>query len=95
LAWILFRAKDFSTASAYVSGLVSSHGSHAITLSPLVWVAFLAFIADHACGWFLEHRPQVLQRAPAMERALLYASMVVFLYHSIPENPNPFIYFQF
>jgi D-alanyl-lipoteichoic acid acyltransferase DltB (MBOAT superfamily) len=95
LAWILFRAQDFPTAWEYLSGLLIPRGTETIALPPLVWLAFLAFVADHAFGWLLEHRPRALERVPDLEQALLYADMVVFLYHAIPENPNPFIYFQF
>jgi D-alanyl-lipoteichoic acid acyltransferase DltB (MBOAT superfamily) len=94
LAWILFRAQSFPLAWAYLTGLVGAHGA-AVAVSPMVWVAFAAFLFDHAWG-FVEERALVGPgRVPALVQGVAYAAMIVFLYHAKPQNPNPFIYFQF
>jgi alginate O-acetyltransferase complex protein AlgI len=94
LAWILFRAQSFPVAWAYFQGLFVGTG---VSIAPtlMVWVAFAAFVFDHAWGFLEERSPVGLRRIPPFAQGVAYAAMIVFLYHAKPQNPNPFIYFQF
>ncbi|UCD17030.1 MAG: MBOAT family protein [Candidatus Zixiibacteriota bacterium] len=95
LALVLFRAPDFSTAWVYTKGLFYSAGQGTLEIPFLIWIAFASIIVDHIAGWIMEHRPQMKVRVPAFSRAVVYAAMIVFLYHAVPESVNPYIYFQF
>lgn len=95
LSRILFRSPDFTTAWNYTKGLISSPGEAGIDLPLIIWVAFVSIFIDHIYGWLKEHRPNLTMVAPQPVRALAYAAMVVFLFHALPENVNPYIYFQF
>ncbi len=95
LSRILFRSPNFSTAWDYAKGLVTSTGTNTINLPFLLYVGFAAIIIDHIYGWFKEHRPEKIIEVPGLIRALFYAAMIIFLYHAIPQNVAPYVYFQF
>ena len=93
LAWVVFRASDFASASIYLAGLFGrSAGTATVSLSALTLLAFALFVVDHSvrgrvsplraqAGWFAD--------------AMAHAAMIVLLYHCVPDAVNPFIYFQF
>jgi hypothetical protein len=94
-AWVFFFVPDFKTAEIYFLGLLGLGGQDRITLSPLVWCCFIAFLIDHIYGWIIMNRPEWVYQIPLTMRAAAYILMLVFLYHAVPEKANPFIYFQF
>lgn len=95
LSRILFRSPDFSTAWKYTKGLVTSGGSNTIDVSFLLWFGFAAVVIDHIYGWLKEHRPELIIEFPRPVRAVVYAAMIIFLFHAIPQNVAPYVYFQF
>jgi alginate O-acetyltransferase complex protein AlgI len=95
IAWVFFFAPDFRTCMIYFKGLLRFGGHDSLTFSPLVWCSFIAFLVDHAYGWVSIKRPDWIHRVPMTMHAVVYALMIVILYHVVPEKTNPFIYFQF
>jgi len=95
LSRILFRSPDFQTAWDYTRGLFASPGQAGIDIPFLVWVGIVSIFIDHIYGWLKEHKPKLAAPAPASVRAVAYASMIIFISHAIPEQVNPYIYFQF
>jgi|SRR5579884_217895 len=94
-AWVLFRAKDIETAAHYLKGLFGSAGQSVIAVPPIVGYCFVAFVADHLMGWLSENKPELALRLYTRVGAVVYVSMILFLFHALPEKSNPFIYFQF
>jgi len=94
-SWALFRAGDFGVFAVCLRGLFQNSGAQTLELPPLVWVALLALPVDHLAGWLIEHRPQVRLRIPVPALAAAYTAMIVFLFHTRFEQPDPFIYFRF
>lgn len=95
LAWILFRSPNLAVAWIYMKGLLSAPGVDTIEVGLLVYLAFAAFIVDHFVGWLMERRSTVKVRISVYLQALVYAAMILFLYHARTPAANPFIYFQF
>jgi alginate O-acetyltransferase complex protein AlgI len=93
-AWILFRAASFTVASEFISGLWGRSGE-SIHVSSIVMFSMAAVVVDHAVGWILEHRPDLAARPGPIVRAAYLVFLVVFAYHAMPREANPFIYFQF
>lgn len=95
LSMIPVKAADMGTVGIYLTGLVGLGGKEGIQVPPLVWACFLAAFLDHLYGWLAENKGELLEKAPALIPASVYAAMIIFLYHAVPGASNPFIYFQF
>jgi len=61
----------------------------------LAAIAIAAFVIDHVYGWLRQRYESIDSLAPSWAKALLYATMIIFIYHARPVDINPFIYFQF
>ncbi len=95
LAWLLFRAPDFTSAWVFLRGMFGGAGGSGIELPVVVYVAAAGFIIDHVAGYLLERKPETPQRLPAPVRGLAYAGLLVLLWHGMPDHANQFIYFRF
>jgi len=95
IAWVLFRSKDLDGARIFLTGLLGTGGGEGIYVPALVWCCFIAAFLDHLYGWFVQNRPELIEKLPAAVPALFYSGMIVFLYHAVPGVTNPFIYFRF
>jgi D-alanyl-lipoteichoic acid acyltransferase DltB (MBOAT superfamily) len=97
LTWVFFRAPDFTTAWAYLTGLVASGASLPDYSGRLVAVAFyglLMFLLDYGC-WRYDREFPLPVRAPALVRGLAYAAAVLIISFVGGSQVVPFIYFQF
>jgi len=94
LAWILFRAPSFHVAAVYLQGLWGQTGL-VIVPGGLVLFCLAAVVVDHLAGWVEERSPGVLQRVPPVLRGGWFVFLVVFAWHAMAREANPFIYFQF
>lgn len=94
LAWILFRSQSFGQAWVYVVGLFGASGESIVT-GP--WVAFsiTVVVAHHLFGLAAERHPVIGSRGSPVVRAAYFALMILATFHGMPDEPNPFIYFQF
>jgi len=95
LSRILFRSPDFSTAWTYTKGLLASSGQAVIGVPFLVWIAFGSIVVDHLAGWLNERRPEMKWEIPPYVQAIVFATMIIFLFHARPAHVNPYVYFQF
>ncbi len=94
-ARLLFRSQDFSDTTTCLVRMFTGADGITLGVNMLAWVAIVAFFIDHVYGWFKERHAAIDSIAPYWAKALLYASMIIFLYHARPTEINPFIYFQF
>lgn len=96
LAWIFFRAPDFTLAGEYLAGIfrmqTSLAGLKALTLPLLGGMLLLLFI-DVPQAVTRNHT--VLLTWPLWLRGIVYASLVLILVIFRSEADVPFIYFQF
>ncbi|MCE7028203.1 MBOAT family O-acyltransferase [Jiella avicenniae] len=95
LAWIFFRAENFTTATAYLSGLASLSGSfeawtpfHLLLVFVPLAFHFTPHDLDMRCG-------RALRRWPALALAFGFAACLVLIQLISPPGTAPFIYFQF
>jgi len=95
LAWIVFRSPTFGAALTYLAGLFRSPGYQEIAIDALVMLAFASAVADHAYGWMRERSGFTLPRVAPAVQALFFVVLIIFVYHAMPPDANPFIYFQF
>lgn len=91
LAWIFFRAPDFATAFAYLSGIAQL--DHLAAIGPLPFVAGLAVLAIDI-PQYVTGRHTVFMRLPWWVQSPAYATacLALILYGG---REIPFIYFQF
>ena len=94
LTWIFFRAVNFSTAFAYLIGIIQWHGGFPVATiaKPLFWI-LLVLALDLPQDQAKSHT--VILRWPWLLRGAAYAGMVFALAMSRTEHAIPFIYFQF
>lgn len=95
LSRILFRSPNFTTAWEYIKGLFGSEGESVIDFPSIIWICFGAIVIDHIAGWFIQYRPGLEKRIPAVATAVFYAVLFIFVYYSYPQNVIPYVYFQF
>lgn len=94
LAWILFRAQSFGEATVYLRGLVGQSGL-AVAPGALILFCLAAVVMDHLAGWMDERRPGVVEQLHPIVRGAYFVFLVIFAWHTMPREANPFIYFQF
>jgi len=92
---VFFRSQSFEIAFTYTKGLFKGLGTNVIEIGALIWIAMGAVVIDHIYGAMKERSPGIDNRVPTIIKAILYAAMIVFIYHARPVDVNPFIYFQF
>ena len=95
LAWVIFRSTDFHSARVFLGGLFESAGTRVIALDMLMLVAFVSCVIDHLFGLWFERRGHARVYVPPLAEAAFFAVLIVFMFHAIPKDANPFIYFQF
>jgi alginate O-acetyltransferase complex protein AlgI len=95
LAWLPFRAPDFSVATIFLQGLFLGSGGEPIRVPPAVGLAFAAAIVEHIIGYLSERRRDLLDALPVSVRGVAYAVLLVILWHGMPGHANQFIYFRF
>ncbi|MBV1884311.1 MAG: MBOAT family protein [Pseudomonadales bacterium] len=95
LAWVLFRANDFDHARVYLQRLFSNESGDSIVMTVLILCAFLSFGVDHLYGWLKERGVLHRYEIPSLVKGGAYALIIIFMFHSIPKEATPFIYFQF
>jgi hypothetical protein len=95
LAWIFFRAQDFSTAWGYLTGIATSGG---VASDDLVLYAgvygCLVLLLDFPC-WRNDRQLVTESSWPAWLRGLIYAAMIAIISFIGASNAAPFIYFRF
>ena len=94
-SWLIFRTDSIGSLRAYLGGLLPSHGGSPIQLPLVVWAALAAFVIDHAAGFLQERNRELAARIPPPVKGLVYATMILFLFQTRPEQVSQFIYFQF
>jgi len=97
VAWVFFRATDFSTAAALLAKM-AGFGGPGLHRIPVAWVASVALVvAGHAWGTL---RPLAAERAeeprlPRLAESMAYSVAIALLCVLAPDGTQPFIYFQF
>jgi putative flippase GtrA len=94
-SWLVFRTDSVGSLHSYLGGLMTSHGGSAIQLPFVAWAALAALVIDHMAGLVHERKPDWGARVPAPVKGLAYATMILFLFQTRPEQVSQFIYFQF
>jgi len=61
----------------------------------VIGLAFAGFVFDRTYGWLKERGRLTGYDLPSIFKGLVYAVLIVFMFNFIPEEANPFIYFQF
>ena len=95
LAWVFFRARDFTQASGYIAGLFSFRAGPVATNDAIILIvsAVLVLAVDLAQRQSGLHAP-VLRWSPVL-RGAACAVIVLLLVTWIGSEAKPFIYFQF
>ncbi|MBM4079897.1 MAG: MBOAT family protein, partial [Planctomycetes bacterium] len=92
--WIFFRAADFTTAFAYLTGILNWHGG-----LPLAEVGKPVFYALLTLGLdvpqFRSGDHTIMLRWHWLPRGVIYGAMAVMLMVMRTDREIPFIYFQF
>ena len=96
LAWIFFRAEDFTMASLYIAGFGAGWESGLTQAGPVM----VALIALGLAGQFLPERlfegtAEALGRMPVWGLGVTAGIVVAAINALGPEGVAPFIYFQF
>lgn len=95
LAWIFFRADQFSTAASYVSGILALRGG-TLSATPLaVLLIVLGLSLNRLRPDAIERTGARLRTLPAYQVAALGALALVLLEAMAPEGVAPFIYYRF
>ena len=93
--WVVFRAHDFDDAIIMLRRATSWQGGERLSVDGLVVFGILAVASEHVFGAWREAQGAAAAAVPALLRGAFYAALVVLIVNLKPENPNPFIYFQF
>lgn len=95
LAWIFFRASEFSGAMAYLGGIVAFNGG-AITATPLMLALIILGLSLHAFPRDGVQRVAVWVRDWSAWRVAATAVAALILLEAMrPDGVAPFIYYQF
>lgn len=95
VAFVVFRAPNFSIAGEYISNMFVGQGTQTVETDWLIWTCFLFVAVDHAYGWAEERKLKWVDFSQPILRGAFYAAALVFLFNFVPQESNPFIYFQF
>jgi alginate O-acetyltransferase complex protein AlgI len=94
LAWVLFRSRDFRTASAYFGGLLGG-STGTLVLPPAWWALIGLFLALHLAASREALIPRFVWRLPRWAFALAFGGTVALFLPWVAVGYAPFIYFQF
>jgi hypothetical protein len=95
LAWIFFRAPDFSTGWTYFSGLfLNGLGRIDLPLLLCLFSGGLLLLIDVPC-WKDDREVPVTRSTPAWLRGAAYAAAIGLISFVGEQDVVPFIYFQF
>ncbi len=94
IAWVFFRAPDFSTAFEVLSGIFAMRGglSDLGELLPLTLIGVMLLID---IPQYLKGKHTAMQSWPLSVRSVTYAGLILLLVLLWGEDEVPFIYFQF
>jgi hypothetical protein len=99
LARVFFRAPDFTTARAFIAGLLEWDG-HWIRdglATPWVWAALVLGTLYHftPSKWVNEYACNLFRRIPGVVLGLAFVALSYGLMKLMEGAPRAFIYFQF
>lgn len=94
LAWIFFRAPNFSTAFSYLIGILNWHGGFdVLQIAGAIWYMAIVLALDLPQYFTKSHT--IILRWPWVFRGLAYATMITMIFVSRSDHAISFIYFQF
>jgi D-alanyl-lipoteichoic acid acyltransferase DltB (MBOAT superfamily) len=96
LAWLFFRASEFSVSVDYLAGIAALRPGETLLVTPLALVLIVAGMALHFLPQDGSQRvAMVLRRAPAWRIAVFGVVALVAIEAMAPDGVAPFIYYQF